>query len=270
MNSLTAFTLFTVCSLVPCYFRSGSNKNKANNINQIDKNGQTALMKAVNYLDVVEVKKLLDAGASKEIQDADGNTALMLAVMSYCGEFQCGCINDELERKKIIVELLSKGSTKYLDTINNKGMTALMLAVIYEYNQIIKIIVGAGASLNIIGKFGWSAIMWAISNKYISIVKYLIDTGSSFGIIDNYNYSPIMRAVIERNVYVIRLLLEAGAPLQVRNDDGESVIDIALQKISCDRFGPVIVKMLLEFGAVLSQDNIEKYSKILDKFHITY
>ena len=51
----------------------------AQDVNQADREGKTALMRAANHGQVAEVQRLLAAGAQVNAQDNDGETALMMA-----------------------------------------------------------------------------------------------------------------------------------------------------------------------------------------------
>jgi ankyrin repeat protein len=230
----------------------------------VDQYGRTALMNAVLKLDPNTVDKLIEAGASKKIQDKNGETALIIAIKRHIDIFDnCACTPHELKRKIKVVELLSNGDIEYLDTKNKDDMTALMFAVKFDYIELTETLVRAGASLNIIGEFGWTAIMWAVNNKDILSVKYLIQVGASLVILDEYNYSVLMRAVIGRDLSIIELLIENRAQLDTQNDCGKTAIEIALKQLSYEN-GLDVVEILLYCGANLSQDTITKYPECLD------
>ena len=85
-----------------------------------DRHGQTVLIKnALNQIDTVRV--LLEAQADTDIQDAQGNTALMWAVKG-----------NSLQIVKLLLEY-----NAYPDIENKVGETALSIAEKYNYTEVI-------------------------------------------------------------------------------------------------------------------------------------
>merc|ERR1712098_417541 len=60
----------------------------AQNVNQIDEYGETALHRAANWNDVKIAKALIEAGAYVDVQDANGETALHYA--AFHGHLEIG------------------------------------------------------------------------------------------------------------------------------------------------------------------------------------
>jgi len=87
-----------------------ANGYDANAIDRVGQYGNSALMKAVREAHYSIAKELIDAGASLEIKNIDGNSALWNA----CFGQSAAC-----------VELLVKAGID-LDSTNDNGVTALM------------------------------------------------------------------------------------------------------------------------------------------------
>jgi hypothetical protein len=103
---------------VKLLINSGANLNIQNN------DGETALMLALKYSDkyssLETVKLLINSGAKLDIQNKDGDTALMLCILT-CIRSSCNLYN-----LTIFVKLLIDSDAN-LTLKNNKGETALTM-----------------------------------------------------------------------------------------------------------------------------------------------
>ena len=99
---------------------------------------------------------MIFSGADLNIQDNDGNTALMLSSS-----------NNKIVSSNEIFEMLLRGSN--LNTQNKKGETALMLACENNTNgsseEVLAALINAGAKLDTQDINGCTALMYA-SSKY--------------------------------------------------------------------------------------------------------
>ncbi len=100
-------------------------------INQLDIEGETALMKASKYGDVATVTYLLTKGADVHLVNSTGETALILA--SQAG------YND------IVIKLLDAGSK--IHHRSNAG-TAIIMAAQEGHTEVLKTLIKAGANVN--------------------------------------------------------------------------------------------------------------------------
>ena len=100
-------------------------------INQLDREGETALMKASKYGDAAIVTDLLSKGADVHVVNSIGETALILA--SQAG------YND------IVKELLAAGSNIHH---RSDAGTAIIMAAQEGHTNVLKTLIEAGASIN--------------------------------------------------------------------------------------------------------------------------
>jgi ankyrin repeat protein len=100
-------------------------------INQLDGEGETALMKASKYGDAAIATDLLSKGADVHLANSTGETALILA--SQAGN------ND------IVKELLATGSNIHH---RSDAGTAIVMAAQEGYTNVLKTLIKAGASIN--------------------------------------------------------------------------------------------------------------------------
>ncbi len=109
------------------------------------------------------------------------------------------------------------------------GHTPLTMASFFNDSpEVIELLIGAGASLDLAG-CGQSPLMTAAShNPNPEICKVLIRHGANVNIRGINGLTPILAAAgSNQNVAVFSLLVEAGADLSERLESGESVADLA-------------------------------------------
>ena len=107
-----------------------TNAFQADNLDARIGNNETALMRAARYGTLAFVDELLEAGASTDIKNADGNTALWFACFSGS--------EDVLRR------LIDAGAD--LDNQNDNGATALIYSASAGRTRMVKLLVNAGAN----------------------------------------------------------------------------------------------------------------------------
>ena len=104
-----------------------------------------------------DLKAMLEAGMSVNLEDHKGNTLLMLA--SYNGNF---------ETTKMLLEF---GAA--VDKKNDKGQTPLAGVCFKGYFDIVKILVEAGANIEENNGMGTTAMTFASMFGHTKIVEYL-------------------------------------------------------------------------------------------------
>lgn len=121
-----------------------------------------------------------------------------------------------------------------------KHMIGLHLAVYFELEEVISILLNKGYYLDYKDSSGQTPLSWAAENGHKAVVKLLLENGAEIDAKDNLGQTPLLWAA--RNGYekVVRLLLEEGAEL------GPMLLLWAARK----GHEPV-VKLLIERGAEL-------------------
>uniref|UniRef100_A0A914D403 Uncharacterized protein n=1 Tax=Acrobeloides nanus TaxID=290746 RepID=A0A914D403_9BILA len=131
--------------------------------NRKDKIDKTALHYAASnlYDNTLFAELLLKHGADIEIQDKDGWTSLMEAVL--------------YKRISIVRYLLEQGSDP--NRKDNRDKTALHHAALNlkDNKLIVELLLKHGADINIQDKDGWTSLMRAVSINNINIVRYLLE-----------------------------------------------------------------------------------------------
>ncbi|HAZ45729.1 MAG TPA: hypothetical protein DDW76_36545 [Cyanobacteria bacterium UBA11369] len=83
-----------------------------------------------------------------------------------------------------------------------------------SHANVIHLLIGAGADLNLRDCDNDTALFWAISLGWTEIVEVMLQFGASFDVINNIGYSPLMLATYLKHDKIIEQLRLAGASTQ--------------------------------------------------------
>ena len=184
--------------------------------NAADSRGCTLLMKAAKAGNNWELKNLINSGASINLKDSDGWTALMYAV-----RYQ--------ENTSIVEQLIEAGAD--VKVKNNYDVSALMLAATYNGNpEILRKLLNyySPSEKEVVQSF---VLMLSdnYSSDYSKAAK--VDTFIEKAISLNSFYNgktPLMYAAQYcSSTIVIKKLLEYGAGTSIRSADGKTAFDYA-------------------------------------------
>lgn len=186
------------------------------NPDQRDKNGRTKLMLAVKDGNDWEVQSLIKSGASVNLQDKDGWTALM-----YAARFQ--------NNIELINTLLENGAKVKL--ANKYGASALQIAASYSNNPAIlkRIIEEMKENSTEIFKAFILSITSGGNNPVTQVgkLKVFIEHGVPINRFHE-GKTPLMYACeFATTTDVIKLLLDNGAMVKVRTGTGKTAFDFA-------------------------------------------
>ena len=206
-------------------------------VNVKDTDGDTALMRAVDYGHTEIVNALLQAGAEVNAERTgtwnsvlSGNTALVTAVTHGNVE--------------IVKALLNAGADPNTEDVDH--IPVLMIATREKDNiGIVKALLDAGANVNASDRFGVTAMMHAAYDGDMEIVKALLNAGANA----NAGKTALLWAAKNGHGRIVNILLKAGAKYD-RYKDGD-VIDKCRTKT---------VKTLIE--AIMAGDTITVNSLI--------
>ncbi len=140
--------------------------------------------------------------------------------------------------KNIAKLLIDKGAD--LNIKGNYGSTALIEAAYNKDKDIAKLLINSGkADLNIKNNHGDTALMAAIYNDAKDIAKLLIDKGADLNIKDYYGGTALMRAIDTGDKDTAKLLIDKGSDLNIKNNRGYTALDLARKYNKAD-----IIKMI--------------------------
>jgi ankyrin repeat protein len=101
------------------------------------------------------------------------------------------------------------------------GDVPINWAVAKNNTNIIKLLIDAGADVNLTDSNGWSPLHVAASRGYAHSIKLLIDAGAKVNVLDKYTYrSPLHRAISNGYPKVAKLLIQASAEIDLEAQFG--------------------------------------------------
>ena len=86
--------------------------------------------------------------------------------------------------------------------------------------------------INCVGESNYSPLHWCINKGLNEIIMILLDKRCDVNIIGNANELPLHLAAKKQDASIILLLLKhgAGRGINIKNEDGQTPLDIALDK----------------------------------------
>ncbi len=208
-------------------------------IDNIDKNGDTALTLAVKENNIELVKLILDK---------DANINLNSNISDYNYKLSPLMIASQNNNKEIVNLLIERGAN--VNLINSYSMTALM-ATIYDRSEvtsekieIMKILIDAGADVNLSIIENETTLDKVWGNVVAS--KLLIDNGAGVNSIETFSgFSKLMCAAYKGDDEMVKYLLKHGADYTVR-DYEEDKTALMFAK---DKGYYKVIKLLMDAGA---------------------
>ena len=205
-------------------------------VNQLDKQGNTALHYAVMNRKTSLVRLLLDVGADVNVKSKKwwGTTALHQAVYK----------KDE----HMVSVLLEAGADVH--AIDQDGSTPLHYAAAEGGVGNIQILIDRGADANAAENDGNTPLNRAISNNHMDCIKLLLPLTDKANI-DSQKRPPILIAARNGNIDSVRMLLAAGADPNLPSDSGASYKPPVFPLgVALSNYYEEITETLLQCGAL--------------------
>jgi len=121
-----------------------------------------------------------------------------------------------------------------INTKNIDGDSSLTISCKLGYKDIIKYLIESGADINIKDENGESPLMIACRLKYKDIIEYLVKSGAYVNILNSDMDTPLIFSVYQEDydISIIKYLYENGANIILKNDEGESFLNIIKGKFN--------------------------------------
>ncbi|KQJ82813.1 potassium channel KOR2 isoform X2 [Brachypodium distachyon] len=131
---------------------------------------------------------------------------------------------------------------------DHDGRTALHVAALRGYEDIVRFLIQRGANVNSIDKFGNSPLLQAVKAGHDRIISLLVAQGAALNLEDAGGH--LCRVVADGKTDLLRRLLKFGIDPNCRNYDRRTPLHVAAGEGL-----PLVAVMLVEFGAdVLATD----------------
>jgi ankyrin repeat protein len=156
---------------------------------------------AIKYGDVNTVKKLKKAGVNIKLKCSSGSseTPLFYAIYNENPEIVKYYLNEEK------VSPNQKDWTK---------KSALLIAISTNNDELVNILLEAGASIEYSGYFGKSPLIYAVDYDHYIAAQTLINRGANLNFKGKYGDTPLSVAVEKHNLAMVKLLVESGADIK--------------------------------------------------------
>ncbi|HQU81519.1 MAG TPA: ankyrin repeat domain-containing protein [Pyrinomonadaceae bacterium] len=157
----------------------------------------TALMIAAQNGDLAELKRLIKEGTKIDETDADGKPALFYAILS-----------DEIYAAQTLIAAKAN-----VNIVAGGKSTPLMTAARFGRDQMIPLLLKAGAKINEQDKFGKTALVWATETD-IETVTEILKGKPNLHLTDKKGETAIVQTVLKGNFNakeIVAALLKAGA-----------------------------------------------------------
>ena len=207
------------------------------NVNAVNNNCETALVRACSSAQAEAVKVLLESGADPNISNCEDYTSLHAAVY--------GCCTNETQQGTITCKV-------QLDAQNINGETALVLACLYQQQSSVKILLEAGSNPNIASTVGNTSLHAAVlGNCSQKTIKAIIDHGADINTKSKHRRTALLIACQKANMYTISVLLKAGANPNITDAKGDTCLMCAVTS-DCSR---EVLQAMIDRGADVNAAN---------------
>lgn len=265
-------------------------------VNHRSKTGQTPIITAANNSHSELVELLIERGGDVHLTTEAGWTASHLSyddaattrvllehgfdvnrVQNFYTPLFLAAANNHAESVKVILEFEPNLEIVFASEERQTNFTALTIAVVCGYDEIVRLLLEAGANINHKSEKEWFPILYAFTiekedvlrtlleyhpdvtledyekctalnciNKTstVELVKRLVNAGSEVNTYDSDGYTPLCKAVMAEDVEIVKYLVKKKAKLEVLGTLYGSPLHIACQRALMD-----IIKVLVEAGA---------------------
>jgi ankyrin repeat protein len=136
-----------------------------------------------------------------------------------------------LGKKELVEKKLEENPGLVLE-FSDDGFNALGLAAYFGNEDIVRLLLLEGAEPNIPSQNGYNVypIHSAVASNYDMIAKMLLEAGADVNVVQMSGATPLHSAAHNGNIELLIVLLEAGANVEAKMEDGKTPADKASEK----------------------------------------
>jgi len=193
----------------------------------------TGLHAAAAAGNVAEIERLIAAGANRELRDGNGRTPLHVA--AYRRQYEAArtllkrgadanaldaqrydivtiaAVADDVPMLKVALE----GGTSAKNVTSPYDGTALIAAAHLGHDEVVKVLIAAGAPLDHVNNLRWTALIEAIvlgdgGKRHIETLRALVAAGASPNLADGQGATPLALARRRGYTEMVQILEKAG------------------------------------------------------------
>lgn len=129
------------------------------------------------------------------------------------------------------IDLLNE-NPQLLNQYSPHGFTPLGLATHFGNENIVRFLLRNGADPDLASENGYRVypLYVAIDSNFEGIAKMLVEAGAEVNVIQASQMTPLHAAAKNGNIEMLILLLEKGALVDIKNDQGKTASDLAFEK----------------------------------------
>ena len=178
-------------------------------VNATNKRNETALMIACQNRNNNGINVLLNGGADPNLADRNGDTCLHYALQDdYCTE--------------VLQAVISNGGD--VNAAGKDNRTGLMIACMKANNNVINVLLNAGADPNIADGDGDTCLHYAAQNDCCTeVLQAIISHGIDVNATNKKHVTALIIACHKANADAINILLEAGADPNITDSKGANM-----------------------------------------------
>ena len=130
------------------------------------------------------------------------------------------------------LQMMIEHKPEIVEEWSSHGFTPLGIATHFNKEDIVRLLLTHKADPNISSQNGYNVypLLTALSNNNSNISKMLIEAGAHVNLQQRGGYAPIHYAAQHGNIDLIIILLEQGADITVLTESGHSAADLASEK----------------------------------------
>ncbi|VEH36229.1 ankyrin repeat domain-containing protein [Legionella sainthelensi] len=214
-----------------------------------NKKGQSALHLATLNADKKSISTLMARGINVNIQDKDGNTALIRALEKVL-------YKDKSEVGRDIAQQLIAAQAQ-LDIKDNDENTPLIIVVKNKDLAMVNDLLEHGACLETLDAHMKTALFWAAEKGYEDIFDVLLEHGAKVnGVSNPEENTPLMAALINGHWGIAqKILSQKGVTIRQKNQKGETLIHLAVNNSESLKTILALYPENKRLEAVMIQDN---------------
>ena len=181
-------------------------------VNVVDNDGRTPLHSASSQGHVECVRVLLTSGGSPSMKVVASTYGTPLHQAVIAG------------RKEIVSVLLKEGCP--IDVKDSNGRSVLHWAAGCGQVDLMELFVKDELDVNVVDNDGWTPLHSASSQGHVECVRVLLTLGGSpsMKVVASTYGTPLHQAVIAGHKEIVSVLLKEGCPIDVKDNNGESVL----------------------------------------------